>query len=331
MSAAELPAMPGQRRYGGVVAVLAFLGVVASAMQVLIIPILGQLGPLLGTTARNAAWSVTVTPLVSAVTVAVSGRLGDMLGKRVVIIAVTIPMVVGLAVCAMANNLVWMLVGRGLQGVAIGVIPLSISLLRDVAPPKRLAVAVAIMSAAAGVGNAIGLPTAAAIAQATNWHIMFWVFAGLALVGLLLLITLVPRDPASAPTATAGQMRPRFDFAGAIILACGLVALLLPVSKGADWGWTSPPTLALFGVAVVFIAIWAVVELHHPAPLTNLRTLARPAVAWTNIASVLATFAMYVRFLVLPQILQLAKATGYGLGQSMLAMSRGTPPAGTPP
>jgi predicted MFS family arabinose efflux permease len=302
---------------------LAFLAVVSSAMQVLIIPILGQLGPILRTTSGNAAWAVTVTPLVSAVVVTVSGRLGDMMGKRRVIVGVTVPMVVGLAVCATATSLPAMLIGRGLQGVAVGVVPLAISLLRDALPPMRLGSAVAVVSASLGIGNALGLPLAAAIAQVWSWHTMFWAFAALAVVGLALVLVFVP-------SRTSENMRTsvRFDYRGALILAVGLVCLLLPVSKGADWGWASARTVGLFVAAVVVVALWVLAELRHPAPLTDLRTLARKTVAWTNIASVLVTFAMYTQFLVLPQILELARGTGYGLGQSMLGTALWYGPCG---
>ena len=110
---------------GRIVCALAFLSIISSAMQVLIVPVLGQLSHLLHTSPSNAAWAVTVTPLVSAVVVTATGRLGGMFGKKLLILAVTVPMIIGTALCGMSNALVPMLIGRGLQGVAIGVVPLS--------------------------------------------------------------------------------------------------------------------------------------------------------------------------------------------------------------
>ena len=60
------------------------------------------------------------------------------------------------------------------------------------------------------------------------------------------------------------------------------------------------------------------VELRTAEPLVDLRTTARPSVLLTNLASIVVGFAMYAMSLVLPQLLQLPEATGYGLGQSML-------------
>lgn len=109
-----------------------------------------------------------------------------------------------------------------------------------------------------------------------------------------------------------------FDVLGAIGLSAGLVLFLLPITKGSDWGWTSGTTLGLFGAAAVVLLLWGVMELRLKAPLVDLRTTARPAVLFTNLASIMVGVSFYVVSLVLPQLLQLPKSTGYGLGQSMV-------------
>jgi predicted MFS family arabinose efflux permease len=254
---------------------------------------------------------------------AVTGRLGDALGKRRVVITITVPMIAGLVISGLATSLPWMLVGRGLQGVSLGVVPLGISLMRDLLPPERLGISVAIMSASVGVGGSLGLPVAAIVAEVWGWNVMFLGVGGLAVVMLVLVVTAVPSD---GPHHSDGPLR--FDWIGAILLGAALVCLLLPVSKGAAWGWASPVTLGLFAATVVAAVFWVRAELRHPAPLVDLRTLTRPTVAWTNVASLVITFAMYVQFLVLPQVLQLPTGTGYGLGHSMLTMSLWYAPGG---
>ncbi|NEE38598.1 MFS transporter, partial [Streptomyces sp. SID7982] len=104
--------------------------------------------------------------------------------------------------------------------------------------------------------------------------------------------------------------------------------LLLAVSKGADWGWGSATTLSLFAAVLVLLPAWGWWELRLTDPLVDLRVTARPQVLMTNTASVLVGFAMYAQSLVVPQLLQLPEATGYGLGQSMLAMGLWMAPAG---
>ncbi|RFU84017.1 MFS transporter [Streptomyces triticagri] len=308
-------------RPGGVVGVLAFAGIVAAIMQTLVVPLIGDLPRLLDTSASNASWVVTATLLSAAVATPVAGRLGDMYGKRRMLLASVVPLVAGSVVCAVSSSVVPMIAGRGLQGLGMGVVPLGVSLLRDVTPPERLGSAIAVMSASMGVGGALGLPFAAAVAENTSWRVLFWVTAGLSLAVGALILTLVP---AGRP----GTGARRFDVAGAIGLGAGLISLLLAVSKGSDWGWSSATTLGLFAAAVVVLLLWARWELRCAEPLVDLRVTARPQVLMTNAASVLVGFAMYAQSLVVPQLMQLPEETGYGLGQSMLAMGLWMAPGG---
>ncbi|WP_127467804.1 MFS transporter [Streptomyces sp. B27] len=318
------PAFPGApaARPGAIVAILAFAGIVAALTQTLVVPLIAQLPVLFDTSASNASWVITATLLAAAVSTPVAGRLGDMHGKRRMLLVSLVPLVLGSAVCALSSSVIPMITGRGLQGLGMGVVPLGISLLRDVVPAEKLGPSIAIMSASMGVGGALGLPFAAAVAENTSWRVLFWVVAVLALAVGALIAALVPADRPA--TAAAG----RFDLPGAIGLGAALIALLLAVSKGADWGWSSAPTLTLFAAALVLLPAWARWELRLRDPLVDLRVTARPQVLMTNTASVLVGFAMYAQSLVVPQLLQLPEATGYGLGRSMLAMGLWMAPAG---
>ena len=115
----------------------------------------------------------------------IAGRLGDLFGKQRVLVGSSVLMLAGSLVCALSDSLVPVLVGRGLQGLAMGFIPVGISLMREIVPPAMATTAVAAMSATLGVGGAIGLPLSAWIVQTGDWHALFWVATGLAvLVGL---------------------------------------------------------------------------------------------------------------------------------------------------
>ncbi len=302
------------------IATLGMVGVVVSLMQTLVIPIIPSLPTLLDTSAANASWVVTATLLAGAVATPISGRLGDMFGKRRVLFANLLLLVAGSVVCAAFSSLVPEIIGRSLQGAAVGAIPLGISIMRDELPAEKVGSAMAIMSATLGVGGALGLPLAAAIAQNADWHMLFWTAAGLGVVCAALVFVFVPESPVRTPA--------KFDFGGALGLSIALLALLIPITKGADWGWASAPTLILFAVSVVVFIGWGAFELRQRSPLVDLRVSARPRVLFTNLASIAVGFALYGMSLTFPQLLMAPEQTGYGFGLTMVNAGLALAPTG---
>ncbi|MEU3344421.1 MFS transporter [Streptomyces sp. NPDC006700] len=305
---------------GAVVPVLAFAGIVVAVMQTLLVPVIKDLPQLLDTSPGDATWVLTSTLLSGAVATPIMGRLGDLYGKRRMLIASLAVMVVGALVSAFTSALLPMIAGRTLQGFAMGAIPLGIGLMRDMLPRERLGSAMALMSSSIGVGGGLALPAAAMVAQHADWHTLFYGAAGLGVLSIALTLVVVPESPARAEGS--------FDLPGALGLAGGLVLLLLPVTKGSAWGWSSPTTLGLFAAAVAVLLLWGLMELHVAAPLVDLRTTARREVLLTNLASIMVGVSFYVVSLVLPQLLQLPTATGYGLGQSMVVAGLCVAPLG---
>ncbi|AXE85515.1 MFS transporter [Streptomyces sp. Go-475] len=301
---------PAGRANGAVVPVLAFAGIVVAVMQTLLVPVIKDLPQLLDTAPSNATWVLTSTLLSGAVATPIMGRLGDLYGKRRMLILSLSVMVAGALVSALTSDLLLMITGRTLQGFAMGAIPLGIGLMRDMLPREKLGSAMALMSSSIGVGGGLALPAAALVAQHSDWHALFYGAAGLGALSIALTLLVVPESPMRAEGS--------FDLPGALGLSAGLVLFLLPITKGSDWGWASGTTLGLFAASAVVLVLWGVMELRVQAPLVDLRTTARPAVLFTNLASIMVGVSFYVVSLVLPQLLQLPKSTGYGLGQSMV-------------
>ncbi|MFF5792535.1 MFS transporter [Paeniglutamicibacter sp. NPDC012692] len=311
----------GAKGSGLVVGVLASAGIASSITQTMVTPLIPQLPTIFNTSASNTAWIITATLLAAAVAVPISGRLGDLFGKRRMILVLAMPLILGAIVCAIAPTVEVMIVGRAMQGLGSGMVPLGIAMLRDLVPKERLSAAIATVSATMGVGGAIGMPIAAAVVEFSNWRALFFGSAVVTLIVVLAIWKFIPALPAGA----AGQ---RFDWLGAIGLTVGLVALILAVSKGSSWGWSAPLTLGMFALAVVALLLWGIWETRTEDPLVDLRTAVIPRVLLTNLASIFVGFGMYASMLVMPQILQLPAETGYGLGQSILAAGLWMAPAG---
>jgi MFS family permease len=305
---------------GVLIAVLAAAGISVSLMQTLMIPLIPELPTLLHTTPANASWAITVTLLTAAVTTPVFGRLGDMYGPKPMLIICAATLTVGSLIAAMTSSLLPFIVGRGLQGLGIPIIPLAISVLRASLPADRVGSAMGLISASLGVGGALGLPLSAVIAEKADWHTLFWGAAGLGVGSMLLFHFLVPKVPATS--------NDRFDPLGTVLLTVGLVTLLLPISKGSTWGWASTTTLSLFVGCLAVFAVFAWWQFRVAAPLVDLRTTLKRSVLTTNLASVAVCFAMFAMSLVGPQILELPPQTGFGLGQSMLQAGLWMAPGG---
>ncbi|MFT3871444.1 MAG: MFS transporter [Nocardioides sp.] len=303
-----------------VIAVLCFGSLCGALMQSLVIPIQAELPDLLGTDPGSASWAVTATLLAAAVTMPVTGRLADMYGKKRIMVVSAAILILGSLLAAMSSTLAPFLVGRVLQGMAMGYIPVAISMVREIAPPERRASAVAAVSATLGVGGALGLPLSAWIAQDYSWHGLFWLSTCLAIVVFVATLVVVPHIHDAHPA--------HLDVLGIVGMAVGLAAALIGISKGSEWGWTDARTLSGIIGGVIVLVVWAWYELRHDDPLVDLRTTAQRPVLFTNLSALLIGFAMMAQMIVVPQILEMPEATGYGLGQSILQAGLWVAPGG---
>ncbi|WP_079102407.1 MFS transporter [Streptomyces sp. TP-A0356] len=292
------------------VPVLALGGTLMAVMQTVVVPLLPDLPRLTGASAGTVSWMVTATLLSGAVLTPVLGRAGDMYGKRRVLLTALGLMTLGSVLCALSSDIGVLITARALQGAAAAVVPLSISILRDELPPERTGSAVALMSSTVGIGAALGLPLAALVIQYVDWHAMFWVTGGLGAAGLLLAWWAVRESPVRAPG--------RFDVLGALGLAAGLVCLLLAVSQGGQWGWGSARIVGLFLCCALILTLWCLQQLRAERPLVDLRLASRPRVALPHLTALLVGFGFYANSLVTAQLVQAPRATGYGLGLSIV-------------
>src|SRR4051794_22024527 len=307
-------------RQGAIVAVLALTGLASSFMFTLVVPIQAELPELLGASREDTAWVVTVTLLAAAIFTPIAGRLGDMYGKRRIVLLLLVLLVVGSVIAALSTSLLGVIVGRGLQRAVTGVVPLGIAILRDVLHTRSVNSAIALISATLGVGGALGLPISALVTQYADWHILFWLAAGLGVLCFGLVLWIVPVSVLRSPGS--------FDFVGALGLAAALSGILLAISRGNEGGWPSPPTLVLGLGGVAILLAWGWYELRIREPLLDLRVAARRPVLLTNLASIGMGFALFASNVVFPQLLELPPETGAGFGLSLFAASLVVMPAG---
>jgi EmrB/QacA subfamily drug resistance transporter len=284
-------------------------GLAFAVLQSLVAPALSTIGRDLNASTADTSWMLTAYLLSASVLTPILGRLGDMVGKRRVLIGVLAVLAVGTLLAAVAPNLAVLIVARALQGAAGAILPLSIGIVRDELPKEKVSVTVGLLSAIFGIGAGVGIVAAGPIVEHLSWHWLFWLPLVLVVIALLGAIFGMPESPVRTPG--------KLDILGATILSAALVALLLAISKGQAWGWAEPKTLGLLALGAVALIVFVIVEHKVAEPLIDMKLMRLRGVWATDLVALILGFAMFGTFLLVPTLLQLPAVTGYGFGKSV--------------
>ncbi|MDP9850228.1 MFS transporter [Streptosporangium lutulentum] len=290
---------------------LSTAGMVVSIQQTVVIPLLPRLMGTFGVSVAEVTWVFTASLLAAAVATPLLSRLGDMYGKKRMILITVGLLVLGSVVCALSGSLPVLIAGRALQGASSALIPLAIGMIRDSFPRARVMTAIGVVSATMGVGGSLGMIVTGLIADRTpSHHPVFWITAAVAAIALVL-IAMSTRDGGNH----AGG---RPDLIGAGLLSAWLVCLMLGLSQGNAWGWGSGRIVGLFAAAAVLCAVWVFSQLWLRAPMVRLRLLVGRHSLQANLASMLLGFAMFGSFALVSSFIQTPPSAGYGFGGSVL-------------
>ena len=305
-----------RQHYGVTLALLTVAGVSFAVMQTLVVPALPFFQREFDTTATSVTWIATGFLLSSSVLTPILGKLGDSYGKkRMLVISLGIFGLASLGAAA-AWSLESLIVFRVIQGAGAAVFPLSFGIIRDEFPPEKIGLGIGTVSSVFGVGGGVGLVLSGVIIEHLTWHWLFLIGAVPVLASTVLLAMFVPESPVKTPAKP--------DYLGGLALSVALGSLLLGISEGAHWGWTSAGVLGLFAVSAVMFYVWAVIENRVPEPMVDLKTFARREMAATNLTTLLMGFAMFSTFILLPNFVQMplglpapvADQLDYGFGAS---------------
>ena len=286
--------------------------------QTLVVPALPSIASDLHTTQTWATWVFTGFLLTSAVSTPIVGKLGDIYGKKRLMVVALVTFAVGTLAAALADSIQMLIVARAVQGVGGAIFPLAFGIIRDELPAEKVGVGLGLLSATFGVGGGAGLVLSGIILDLSSWQWLFWIGAIPVMVSLVLLVILVPESPIRTPAV--------IDWWGAVLLGTGLAALLIALSEGERWGWLSAATLGTFGASLALLVLWVVVELDVDEPLVDIGLMRDRSVFWTNIVGLITGFAMFGTFLLVPTLVQMptpdipaaiAGTMHYGFGSSV--------------
>lgn len=273
-------------------------------------PLIPTVAQTYGVSFTAAQWSLTIAMLTGAVTVPVLGRLGDGPRRRPVVIGALAVVLIGCVFAAIPGNFAMLIVGRGLQGIGLGLMPLAMAVARDHLGAQRARACVAALSVTAVAGIGLGYPLTGVIAHFWGFHACFVVAALATTIVLIGAIVVVP--------GSGHLERHPLDVAGALALGAGLTALLIAISLGGQWGWTSVPLLSCAVLGAVILALWARHELGCDHPIVQLRLLRNRSVLTADVTGLLAGIGMFVMSSTVIRFVQTPTDTGYGLGRSAM-------------
>ena len=244
-----------------VVAIGGFMSVLDTSIVNVAVPVIQKQ---FGTSTDNIQWISTAYSLALGVIVPVSGWLGDRFGLRWIYVASMVGFSAGSVLCGIAWDLPSMVVFRIIQAVPGGILPVaSLSILYRVAPKEKIGAAMAIYGLGVVFAPGIGPTLGGYLVEYQNWRLIFFINVPVGLLGAGLAFFGLPPFPRSVVG--------RFDVLGFVTIAASLFAMLLALSEGQIWGWTSYPILLLLLGSIDLLALFVIIELQVDHPLLDVR------------------------------------------------------------
>jgi MFS family permease len=287
--------------------------VVAGALMAVVSSLGAPLIPTLaradGVSLSTGEWLLTITLLTGALVTPVMGRLADGPRQRDVILFALIAVVAGCVVAAVSENFAELIVGRGLQGVGLGILPVAMAIARRHLPADKARRTIATLSVTTAIGVGLGYPVTGLIAQAWDFRAAYW-FGAITVGCALVLAALV------LPARSDATSR-RLDTVGAALLSLVVIGLSVVLSEGGGWGWTSGRSLGIFAATAVLLAGWIPYELKFADPLVDLRQVRHRSVLTADVSGFFVSVAMYILLPTLVVFVQIPVSRGYGFGASI--------------
>jgi EmrB/QacA subfamily drug resistance transporter len=309
-STADFTEAPKHRQhYNLTFAVLALAGCTFALLQSLVAPALPEIQRDLHTTPTAVAWVLTAYLLSASVLTPIIGRLGDMFGKEHTLVASLSILGLGTVVAGLATSIEVLIVGRIIQGAGGAVFPLAFGIIRDEFPRDRVARGIAFLSALMGIGGGAGIILAGPIVDALSYHWLFWIPLIMVVIAVIATLLFVPESPIKTPG--------RVNWLGAALLSGWLVCVLVAVSEGSNWGWSSARTVGLFLAGVVLCGLWVRNESRAAEPLVDMKMMRIRGVWTVNAAAFLVGAGMYSSFVLIPEFVSEPTSSGYGFGASV--------------
>lgn len=258
-----------------------------------IIPKIGHAFPDVGT---SVSWSMTITSLVGAASLALVGKFADLAGKKKVLLGISVFFLVGSVLCALTSNWVLFLVGRALQALSLGMPAISYGVVRDLMPRRWVPISVGVIGTGFGLAAVIAPLIGGALTDHYSYKAIFWFLTIYMAVLIPAFFLVVPESPFRA--------KQRLDWIGAVLFGAGIAGVLIYLSEGESWGWTDPGCLAYVIAGIVVLVAFVLWENRTSHPIMELSLLRSRDVALVMALGVSVTVMLNLPNYVIPYMFQ---------------------------
>ncbi|AWB46787.1 MFS transporter [Paenibacillus sp. CAA11] len=229
------------------------------------------------------SWVFTAYLLTMAVTTPIFGKISDLYGRKPVFVIGSVLFLAGSVMCGLAQGMEQLIIFRAIQGIgAGGLIPVTFTIIGDIYPIEERGKIQGYISSVWGISSLVGPLLGGYVVDSLNWR---WVFGFNVPFGLLSLYFILRYFHEQME-----RRKVKIDYAGAVTFTVGVAALLFGLATGGQqFAWNSPILLTVFAVAILMLAAFFIVENKAEEPLVPLRLFRIRDVAYSNVASLLAS------------------------------------------
>ncbi len=239
-------------------------------------------------------WMMNIFVLLICMSLVMAGRLADIFGRRLVNYIGVILFGIASLLCGLATDPNWLIVFRGLQGLASAIIiPCSLAIITNAFPPAEQGKAVGIWSSIIGIGLAIGPVLGGIIVGIANWRWIFFINIPFTIISLALAIMNIKESHAK-------EFGTKIDWSGFILLSVGIGALIIGIIQGQDWGWNSVYIIGLFIIGILALIVFYYVERNKASPLLQVKLFANKTFFAAMIANFALVFFAWAAFFLMP-------------------------------
>ncbi|HUK94509.1 MAG TPA: MFS transporter [Gaiellaceae bacterium] len=252
----------------------------------------------LGISQSELEWTVAAYALTFASLLLTGGKLGDLVGRRLIFVIGLIVFTTSSLLCGLSGSAAELIAARAVQGVGAALMmPATLSIITATFAAKERGTAIGVWAGVSAMALAIGPLLGGVITEHISWNWIFYVNVPIGVLGVVAAFVVVPESKDTSHEQ-------RLDLPGLLTSGIGLFALVYALIEANQYGWSSTRILGLFAISAVALGAFVFLEMHQRLPMLDLSLFRNGTFAGANLVAILVTMAMFGIFVFFPLYMQ---------------------------